>query len=372
MKRNYKLAEAQQRFQSFYKANLQQIYKQLEEKRHQYLHMFYRRLICSVLLVGGVFILCLKNIISEEIYTSEAFIKLAFFAILMIFAVLYTPFAGYREKTKRETMEKILSFWGKFDYSFQQDIINNETVKKSELFTYYNKTEIDDAFSGKYKKSKLSVSEHNLRIQGNKGDTNIFKGVLILLDFPKKFNGQTVVKSKNRNLIFLLNNPIFLLIIPVVLIPWLLIGYQLMKEPDPHARTGLLFIGLALVSTYLIWYLIYKIYRKFHPQKATQNVALEKIDFANNWTVLTDNQVEARYVLTPVFMEQIEEIKHLFHGRSIDFSLFDNKLLIAVHTRKNLFETTFLLSPALSYHKVREVVSQLHSIFSVIDILEKH
>ena len=372
MKRNYKLAEAQQKFQSFYKANLQQIYKQLEEKRHQYLHKFYRRLICSVLLIGGVYMLCLKNIISEKIYTSDTFVNIVSIAVFLIFAFLYTPFADYREKTKRKTMEKILSFWGNFDYFFQQDIISNETVKKSELFTYYNKTEIDDAFSGKYNKTKLSVSEHNLRIHGNKGDTHIFKGVFILLDFPKKFSGQTVVKSKSRKLTFLLNNPIYLLIIPVILIPWLSIGYHLMNESDPHARTGLLFIGLALVSTLLIWYLIYKIYRKFHPQKATQNVALEKINFARNWNVLTDNQVEARYVLTPVFMEQIDEIKHLFHGHSIDFSLFDNKLLIAVHTRKNLFETTFLFSPALSYHKVREVVSQLHSIFSVIDILEKH
>lgn len=373
MKKNYKLAEAQQKFQSFYKANLQQIYKQLEEKRYQYLHIFYRRLICSVLLVGAICMLCIKNIISEDIYTSNAFIKVAIFAVLMIFAVLYTPFANYREKTKRKTMEKILSFWGHFDYFFQQDIIGNETVNKSELFKYYNKTEADDAFSGKYSKTKLTVSEHNLRIQGSKGDTQIFRGVFILLDFPKKFNGQTVVMSKWRSKNFFFNNPLLAIVsFFVVIIPWASIGYHLMKEPDFHARIGLIFIGLAILSTYLIWYLIYRIYRKLHPQKATQNVALEKIDFAKNWNVLTDNQVEARYVLTPVFMEKMEEIKHLFHGRSIDFSLFDNKLLIAVHTRKNLFETTFLLSPALSYRKVREVVSQLHSIFSVIEVLEKH
>lgn len=371
MKKNYKLAETQQKFQSFYKANLQQIYKQLEEKRHQYLHKFYRRLMCSILLVCGTYLLCLKDIISENIYTSDAFIRIAIIVVLLIFAFLYTPFADYREKTKRKTMEKILSFWGKFDYFFQQDIIGNATVKKSELFAYYNKTEIDDAFSGKYSKSKLSVSEHNLRIRGNKGDTNIFKGVFILLDFPKKFSGKTVVKNKNRNRLFLINNPIFLLIIPLFLIPWLSIGYNLMKEPDPYARTGLLFIGLALVSTYLIWYLIYKIYRKFHPHTATKDVALEKIDFTKKWNVLTDNQVEARYILSPVFMEQMEEIKNLFHGKCMDFSFFDNKFFIAIHTTKNLFETTSLFSKALNYHKVREVVTQLHSIFSIIDILEK-
>ena len=71
-------------------------------------------------------------------------------------------------------------------------------------------------------------------------------------------------------------------------------------------------------------------------------------------------------------MEKMLAIKRLFHGKSIDFSFFDNKLLIAVHTRKNLFETTSLFVPALSYHKVREVISQLNSIFSVIDVINEN
>ena len=109
----------------------------------------------------------------------------------------------------------------------------------------------------------------------------------------------------------------------------------------------------------------------FHKQhkKATQQVKLEEISFNKKWNVLTDNQVDARYILTPVFMEKINEVKKLFYGKHIDFSFFDNKLLLAVHTRKNMFETTTLLTPALDYHKVREVVSQLNSIFSVIDVL---
>ena len=71
-------------------------------------------------------------------------------------------------------------------------------------------------------------------------------------------------------------------------------------------------------------------------------------------------------------MEKMLEIKRLFYGKNIDFSFFDNKLLIAVHTRNDMFETTSLLTSALSYYKVREVVSQMHAIFAVIDVvLEK-
>lgn len=363
---NYKLAETQQKFQSFYKANLQQIYKQLEEMRKKCLNSLKNRLICFCLLFGGIYYLCAQDIIKQEIYSSDFFINVAAIVFLIFCGAIYQPFCDYREKTKDRTMQKILSFWGKFDYFLEHDIIGNEIVKKSELFSYYNRAEADDAFSGKYSKTKLTVSEHNLRIHGSKGDTHIFKGVLILLNFTKKFSGKTVVINKGRKKNFFLNNPIFILIPLFALGPWVALGWKFIKDKD-----GLLLMIIPLLIYAVIGLAIYFFFKKIRKKKATKNVALEKIDFAKGWTVLTDDQVEARYILSPVFMEQIEEIKQLFHGSCVDFSFFDNKMLIAVHTRKNLFETTSLFSPALNYHKVREVVSQLHSIFSIIDILEK-
>lgn len=363
---NYKLAETQQKFQSFYKANLQQIYKQLEETRKKCLDSLKNRLICFFLFFGGIYYLCAQDIIKQEIYSSDFFINVAAIVFLIFCGAIYQPFCDYREKTKDRTMQKILSFWGNFNYCLEKDIIGDSLVRKSELFLYYNRAEVDDAFSGKYSKTKLTVSEHNLRIQGSKGETHIFKGVFVLLDFSKKFSGKTVVISKGRKKNFLFDNPLYL-IFPIFLLgPWLALGWNFAKGGE-----DLIFLGIVLLFYAVIGFIIYFILKKIHKKKATKNVALEKIDFAKGWTVLTDDQVEARYILSPVFMEQIEEIKQLFHGSGVDFSFFDNKMLIAVHTRKNLFETTSLFSPALNYHKVREVVSQLHSIFSIIDILEK-
>ncbi|MBQ8482554.1 MAG: DUF3137 domain-containing protein [Alphaproteobacteria bacterium] len=363
---NYKLAETQQKFQSFYKTNLQQIYRQLEETRKRCLNSLKNRLICFFLFFGGIYYLCLNDIIKPEIYSSDFFVNVAVIVFLIFCGAIYQPFSEYREKTKDTTMQKILSFWGKFDYFLEHDIIGNEIVKKSELFSYYNRAEADDAFTGKYSKTKLTVSEHNLRIQGSKGNTHIFRGVLILLDFTKKFAGKTVVINKGRKKNFFLNNPIFILIPLFILGPWVALGWKFIEDKD-----GLLLMVIPLLFYTIIGFAIYLFFKKISKKKATQNVTLEKMEFNKNWNVLTDNQVEARYVLNPTLMEQIEEIKHLFYGKSIDFSLFDNKLLIAVHTRKNLFETTSLFSPALNYHKVREVVSQLYSIFSVIEVLEK-
>ena len=367
MKKNNKLAEAQQKFQSFYKANLQQIYNQLEKTRHKYFSSFKNRLAGFALLTGVCYYLYINNLIPLQLYESDLFTIAVIILLIVIGALIYQPFIDYREKTKDKTMKKILSFWGNFDYFLEQDIIGDNVIKKSELFTYFNRTESDDAFSGMYGDTKIKVSEHNLKIHGSKGDTHIFRGVLILLDFSKKFSGKTIVKNKNRALTFLRNNPLWALIPITLTFPFFTIGINLKDTPFV---SHLAFVFIPLISYFIILYILYRLYCKFSKKKATQNVALEKINFARNWSVLTDDQIEARYILNPAFMEKIAEIKQLFYGSSVDFSFFENKLLIAVHTRKNLFETTSLFLPALSYYKVREVVSQLHSIFSVIDILK--
>ena len=69
-------------------------------------------------------------------------------------------------------------------------------------------------------------------------------------------------------------------------------------------------------------------------------------------------------------MEKMLLVKKLFHGYQIDFSFWENNLLIAVHTNKDMFETTSLFKSTLDYRKVQEVICQLYSVFSVIDVLK--
>ncbi len=368
---NKQLALTQQQFQDFYQQNLREIYTQLEPVRRKKIHSAIIRAIIVGAIVLFVWWLCYIGFISAKAYKSESFIKF-FGAFLFVGAYLiYEPFESYRTTTKRRVMKIILSFWGNFTYFHEKDIIGEPVVKKAELFARFNNTHTDDAFSGHYKDVSLDVSEHNLRIHGNKGDTHIFKGVFIMLDFPKKFKGKTVVINKGRLWNSMLDNP--LLMIPLVMMllavaaPFYFLRTDYRSSGFSFSDLLPMFIPMFIAVAGVL--LIYWLWNRKNPRRATQKVALEGLSFMRRWKILTDNQVEARYILTPVFMEQMLEIKHLFHGKAIDFSFFDNKLLIAVHTRKNLFETTSLFVPALSYHKVREVISQLHSIFSVIDVV---
>lgn len=372
---NQQLSDTQQKFLEFYQQNLREIYTQLEPVRREKIHSVVIRSIIVGATILFVWWLCYIDFISSEVYKSEGFMK---FCGLFLFGgayLIYEPFESYRTTTKNRVMKIILSFWGKFTYSHEKDIIGDPVLKKSEIFTYFNQTEVDDAFWGHYNGVEIDVSEHDVMIHGNKGNTHIFKGAMIMLDFPKKFKGQTVVLNKWRLLNMIWNNP--LLIVPLAVVIGILYMPLLFMY---DSRRGLwefdwgMFLPffIPLMGMIAIFAFLYWCWRRKNPRRATQKVALEGLPFMWRWQILTDDQVEARYILTPVFMEKMLAIKHLFHGKSIDFSFFDNKLLIAVHTRKNLFETTSLFVPALSYHKVREVISQLNSIFSVIDVINEN
>lgn len=363
-KRNYKLARLQQNFKSFYDANLRRKYEQLEPARQKYLGIFKTRFtICAAIVLGVVF-LCMNGTICKQTYTAEWFFKLSAFILVGMFYLCSLPFKDYRADTKSLVMDKILSFWGTFKYSVLSTI-DDEDIKNSELFARYDKDKTDDSFSGMYNDTRICVSEKNLLVKGNKNDYSVFRGVLILLEFDKYFNSKTVVKHrwnlgslwKNNFQLVLALLMIFIAIVALIHI------FVIAEDTFKTALFIYMFLFFAVISVICLLG-----FRRKH-KKATQHVTLEKISFNQDWNVLTNNQVEARYILTPVFMENIEAVNKIFYGKHIDFSFFDNKLLMAVHTRKDMFETTSLLTPALDYHKVRDVVSQLHSIFSIIELL---
>lgn len=362
---NKDLADTQAAFWNYYNSDLRQIYQKLEPIRQRYLHRFIRRFAFFAGILAFIITLCYTGFIPEKIYNDEDFFKIILFAGLVYIFYMFYPFQAYCEKTKSMVMEKLLSFWGNFNYSNGKYSVYPSDIENSELFTCYNKADIDDTFTGKYKNTSIAVSEHNLYLHSNRGDINTFKGILILLKFNKHFTGKTVVRAKFRWVNVFWDNPLFML----------LFGLPLLAAAFISAKTldfgfAVHFFGIVTGIFGLCAVLVYLFYSFKNKKKAKKHIVLEGIPFLRQWNVTSTDQIKARYILTPVFMENMLNVKKLFHGKHIDFSFFNDKLLIAVHTRKDMFETTSLLTSALRYNKVREVVNQLYSIFSIIDVLE--
>lgn len=357
---NKELYALREQFRVFYNTNLKTDYKELETHRKNYLRQFYTRIILFSLIGAFLFWLIINNWNTLD-DINGGILGLYFFITIWFCS---SPFCEYKSDTKRLVMNKILSFFGSFKYGAAQ-AISASTINASMLFAKFNTRDIDDNFQGTYQGATVTVSEQKLsNISGhgkNRREITIFTGILILLDIPAKSTAQTIVKEKTfKPFYFLFNWSLCLTFFLFASLSVIL--YIQYHTCGNIAVILLIFLTLSPISLYLFSY-------KKNKLKKMQSVNLEDVVFDKHWQVRSNDQIEARYVLTPALMERMLEIKRRFYGKAIEFSFWNNKVLIAVHTSKDMFETTSLFTPALSYHKVQEVITQFYSIFSAVDLL---
>lgn len=68
-----------------------------------------------------------------------------------------------------------------------------------------------------------------------------------------------------------------------------------------------------------------------------QEVKLEDTEFCKKYKVYSNNQVEARYVLTTAFIERFKNMKTAFKAKYIRAAFKDGKITIAIHAGRDLF-----------------------------------
>ena len=101
-----------------------------------------------------------------------------------------------------------------------------------------------------------------------------------------------------------------------------------------------------------------------------QRVKLEDIRFEELFEVYSSDQIEARYLLTAAFMERMLKLSELYGGKSIQFSFKDNQLLLAIPTKKDMFEACSFFRSNVNKKKIDKVFEQFYTVFSVVDILK--
>ncbi len=97
-------------------------------------------------------------------------------------------------------------------------------------------------------------------------------------------------------------------------------------------------------------------------------VKLEDPEFEREFVVYADDQVEARYILTPALMRRLLDFKRRT-GNPVCFSFVGSSVCIAVSQRRNMFEPRMsrsLLDPAL----VREYLADLEFAAGIVHDLD--
>ena len=64
---------------------------------------------------------------------------------------------------------------------------------------------------------------------------------------------------------------------------------------------------------------------------------LEDIEFNDKYDIYTDDEVEARYLITPSFMQRLKNMKIAFKTDKIKCSFYNGYLLIGLFTKKKIY-----------------------------------
>ena len=367
---DYKKIEIMDRFRSYYISNLKQNFSTLESIRKEYIIFLIEWLVFGGLIFGGYVCFCKINNFSIFIVMSSRLWLFLCMVCLYIFGwgCAY-PFQAFKKKTKNMTMNKILEFFDQKLRYTKNFSISEVKVKQSKFFSYFDESQNEDNVEGEYNRYIVNISEQKLVRFVNMGKfkyhKKIFKGVLIHLDLKNRYKKQIVVCEKENILRRIIKEWIYVLFV-LICFYGLYSFWAFCKSMDMPWYVFLFFL-IGLVCCF--GQMLVALFKSVSVKKEKQ-VNLEDILFSKTWKVYADDQVEARYVLTPALMERMLAVKKLFHGNRLDFSFWGNNLLIAVHTGKDMFETTSLFKSALDYRKVQEVICQLYSVFSVIDALK--
>jgi hypothetical protein len=99
-------------------------------------------------------------------------------------------------------------------------------------------------------------------------------------------------------------------------------------------------------------------------------VDLEDPEFEKLFVVTSDDQVEARYILTPVFMEKLRDFRQRV-GSDIHLSFVNGRMMLAIETRHDYFEPN-LFGEILSRKDLMKFIDMLTLLLGVAEDFLHH
>lgn len=234
---------------------------------------------------------------------------------------------GFRAEFKRQVIGAVAGFVDPSLSYHPKRHISQRQFKGNRIFDHrIDRFGGEDYVAGKIEATAIEFSEvhaeYKTTSRSSKGGSRttwhtIFKGLFIVADFNKHFRGMTVVLPD----------------VAEKVLGWL--GQKLQDMTD-FLRPGEL-------------------------------VKLEDPEFEREFVVYGDDQVEARYILSPSLMQRLLEFKRKT-DRQVCFSFVQSNVCIAITTARNMFEPRWsrtLVDRAL----VQEYLRDLEFAVSIVDDL---
>ena len=284
-------------------------------------------------------------------------------SVLTIFIIHYAfvfnnKIKSFNDKIKTICTTELLETFGSLYWFPKAILISDEQIHKSELFGNYEGRVNDDTFSGTYKGVDFVVSETIMTnlLQGVKNAMAwpVFIGVIIMIDSNKTIKNKTIVTTKGdmnvKNSEPLLWISTIMLIICFFTLPELPIGIS-------SFLSILALLACALGKTFF----------KEKKDETLNSVILEDPEFNKKYEVLSSDQIEGRYLVTTAFMERFKTLHTAFGSNKAKCAFFDDKVMFAISTNKNLFEIGDLFHPLTDMKHINNFMKEISAIYEIVD-----
>ena len=228
---------------------------------------------------------------------------------------IFSPIWSYEENIKKEIFPNVLNFFGDFKYHVE----TKKSVKEyyaTELIPKHDTEIAEDHITGTYKDIKVDLFETKLSNDSDENSSTtlntVFDGIIVELSMNKSFSGKTVIKKD--------------------------------------------------IGTVGNWFI--------NKSTSLKKVKLEDPNFEKMFEVYSDDQVEARYLLTVTFIERLKELVENFGGKSIQCCFYNNKLLMMIPIEKDMFEPGSIYEAEDFIDDSKSLLKELSLIFNIIDTLK--
>lgn len=222
----------------------------------------------------------------------------------------------YVDNFKKDIIAAIARFIENSIFYYPGRRITEGIFNNSKLFnTTADNVKSEDFFSGIIGQTRIDFAEVNCTYRFGKSESTIFKGLFFIVDFNKKFKGETFI------------------------------------IPD-FAQKLMGGIG-----------------QKFQEMNSSRGelIKLEDPEFEKQFVVYGSDQVEARYILSPSLMQKITEYRKKA-DRKVRISFVNETMFVAIPFYKNLFEPS-VMTTLLDFEPIREYFEHLQLAIGIVEDL---
>ncbi len=252
-------------------------------------------------------------------------VELHEFSIELVIALVLGYWAGafflvtmklrsLKDEVKDHLLTKVCGFMG-LSYSLEPRDFPFDHFGEAGLFPNYHRKTLEDNIRGSHQGVRFDLLECRLerRQQTNRSTTyvEVYHGILFHFAFKKNFQGRTLISRDTGTI-------------------------------------GNFFKGIG----------------------KEDRVRLEDPRFEKMFEVYSTDQVEARYLLTPTFMERVMELAELFGKKSIELAFIGDHLLVSCRVAADHFEGGGMLTRLDDKGRIETLVAELCTVYEVAETLQ--